>query len=144
MSWSVGLQVVVLWVGTNNHGHTPEQILGGIMAIVNVIHQKLPHAHTLVLVSYLSSFLSVTTLFHILKIIESFNLIHHTSLVNFHQWWMWCSWPLWLVQQRNGQQKNENKKSNKNRTVQRVKHISKTNIIQEPMGENSDQNKINS
>ncbi|XDV40075.1 hypothetical protein PO909_009228 [Leuciscus waleckii] len=42
-------KVVVLWVGTNNHGHTPEQILGGIMAIVNVIHQKLPNAHTLVL-----------------------------------------------------------------------------------------------
>uniref|UniRef100_A0A9J8DMD8 Platelet-activating factor acetylhydrolase IB subunit alpha1 n=1 Tax=Cyprinus carpio carpio TaxID=630221 RepID=A0A9J8DMD8_CYPCA len=42
-------KVVVLWVGTNNHGHTPEQICGGIMAIINVIHQKLPHAHTLVL-----------------------------------------------------------------------------------------------
>uniref|UniRef100_A0A672KMF3 Platelet-activating factor acetylhydrolase IB subunit alpha1 n=2 Tax=Sinocyclocheilus grahami TaxID=75366 RepID=A0A672KMF3_SINGR len=55
-------KVVVLWVGTNNHGHTPEQICGGIMAIINVIHQKLPHAHTLVLVSYLSSYLSVTIL----------------------------------------------------------------------------------
>ncbi|XP_051574408.1 platelet-activating factor acetylhydrolase IB subunit alpha1-like [Myxocyprinus asiaticus] len=42
-------KVVVLWVGTNNHGHTPEQICGGIMAIISVIHQKLPHAHTLVL-----------------------------------------------------------------------------------------------
>ncbi|XP_059363640.1 platelet-activating factor acetylhydrolase IB subunit alpha1-like [Carassius carassius] len=42
-------KVVVLWVGTNNHGNTPEQICGGIMAIINVIHQKLPHAHTLVL-----------------------------------------------------------------------------------------------
>uniref|UniRef100_A0A671T0F6 Platelet-activating factor acetylhydrolase IB subunit alpha1 n=1 Tax=Sinocyclocheilus anshuiensis TaxID=1608454 RepID=A0A671T0F6_9TELE len=43
-------KVVVLWVGTNNHGHTPEQICGGIMAIINVVHQKLPHTHTLVLV----------------------------------------------------------------------------------------------
>ncbi|XP_051722129.1 platelet-activating factor acetylhydrolase IB subunit gamma [Ctenopharyngodon idella] len=42
-------KVVVLWVGTNNHGHTPEQICGGLMAIIDVIHQKLPHAHTLVL-----------------------------------------------------------------------------------------------
>ncbi|XP_052000049.1 platelet-activating factor acetylhydrolase IB subunit alpha1-like [Xyrauchen texanus] len=42
-------KVVVLWVGTNNHGHTPEQICGGIMAIIGVIHQKLPNAHTLVL-----------------------------------------------------------------------------------------------
>ncbi|KAA0703159.1 Platelet-activating factor acetylhydrolase IB subunit gamma [Triplophysa tibetana] len=42
-------KVVVLWVGTNNHGHTPEQICGGIMAIINVIHKKLPNAHTLIL-----------------------------------------------------------------------------------------------
>lgn len=44
------LQVVVLWVGTNNHGHTPEQICGGILAIIQVIKNKLPNAHTLVLV----------------------------------------------------------------------------------------------
>ncbi|KAM6967851.1 platelet-activating factor acetylhydrolase IB subunit gamma [Aplochiton taeniatus] len=43
-------KIVVLWVGTNNHGHTPEQIFGGIMAIVQVITDKLPNAHTLVLV----------------------------------------------------------------------------------------------
>ncbi|KAL7875198.1 hypothetical protein SRHO_G00061680 [Serrasalmus rhombeus] len=42
-------KVVVLWVGTNNHGHTPEQICGGIMAIINVINQRLPQAHILVL-----------------------------------------------------------------------------------------------
>ncbi|KAF3692123.1 Platelet-activating factor acetylhydrolase IB subunit gamma [Channa argus] len=41
--------VVVLWVGTNNHGHTPEQICTGIMAIVQVIKNKLPHAHTVIL-----------------------------------------------------------------------------------------------
>uniref|UniRef100_A0A674CZX0 Platelet activating factor acetylhydrolase 1b catalytic subunit 3 n=1 Tax=Salmo trutta TaxID=8032 RepID=A0A674CZX0_SALTR len=34
--------VVVLWVGTHNHGHTAEQICGGIMAIVQLIKDKLP------------------------------------------------------------------------------------------------------
>lgn len=34
-------QVVVLWVDTNNHGHTAEQICGGIMAIVQLIKDKL-------------------------------------------------------------------------------------------------------
>ncbi|KAG7469253.1 hypothetical protein MATL_G00127060 [Megalops atlanticus] len=42
-------KVVVLWVGTNNHGHTPEQISGGIATIVRLINSKLPRAHTLVL-----------------------------------------------------------------------------------------------
>lgn len=42
-------KIVVLWVGTNNHGHTAEQIFGGIMSIVQVIADKLPNAHTLVL-----------------------------------------------------------------------------------------------
>uniref|UniRef100_A0A8C6KIQ8 Platelet-activating factor acetylhydrolase IB subunit alpha1 n=1 Tax=Nothobranchius furzeri TaxID=105023 RepID=A0A8C6KIQ8_NOTFU len=46
---NISPKVVVLWVGTNNHGHTAEQICGGIMAIVQVIHNKLPHAQTLVL-----------------------------------------------------------------------------------------------
>ncbi|XP_013875943.1 platelet-activating factor acetylhydrolase IB subunit gamma [Austrofundulus limnaeus] len=46
---NISPKVVVLWVGTNNHGHTPEQICGGIMAIVQLIHNKLPNAHTLVL-----------------------------------------------------------------------------------------------
>ncbi|XP_055759004.1 platelet-activating factor acetylhydrolase IB subunit alpha1-like [Salvelinus fontinalis] len=41
--------VVVLWVGTHNHGHTAEQICGGIMAIVQLIKDKLPKAYTLVL-----------------------------------------------------------------------------------------------
>ncbi|XP_045575344.1 platelet-activating factor acetylhydrolase IB subunit alpha1-like [Salmo salar] len=35
-------QVVVLWVDTNNHGHTAEQICGGIMAIVQLIKDKQP------------------------------------------------------------------------------------------------------
>ncbi|XP_048115952.1 platelet-activating factor acetylhydrolase IB subunit gamma isoform X1 [Alosa alosa] len=42
-------KVVVLWVGTNNHGNSPHQICDGIMEIVKLINQKLPHAHTLVL-----------------------------------------------------------------------------------------------
>ncbi|CAN9513776.1 unnamed protein product [Ophioblennius macclurei] len=46
---NISPKVVVLWVGTNNHGHTPEQICEGIMAIVQVIKNNLPHAHTLVL-----------------------------------------------------------------------------------------------
>lgn len=50
------LQVVVLWVGTNNHGHTPEQICGGILAIIQVIKNKLPSAHTLVLVGFVLFF----------------------------------------------------------------------------------------
>lgn len=43
---------MVLWVGTNNHGHTAEQICEGIMAIVQVIKNKLPQARTLVLVGF--------------------------------------------------------------------------------------------
>ena len=43
-------QVVVLWVGTNNHGHSAEQICGGLLAIVQVIKNKLPNARILVLV----------------------------------------------------------------------------------------------
>ncbi|XP_061674947.1 platelet-activating factor acetylhydrolase IB subunit gamma [Syngnathoides biaculeatus] len=42
-------KIVVLWVGTKNCGHTAEQICGGIMEIVQVVKNKLPHAHTLVL-----------------------------------------------------------------------------------------------
>lgn len=46
---NISPKVVVLWVGTNNHGHSAEQICGGIMAIVQVIKNKLPNAQTLVL-----------------------------------------------------------------------------------------------
>ncbi|XP_066575420.1 platelet-activating factor acetylhydrolase IB subunit gamma isoform X2 [Amia ocellicauda] len=42
-------EVVVLWVGTNNHGDTPDQIAGGICAIVHLITNKLPRAHVLIL-----------------------------------------------------------------------------------------------
>lgn len=46
---NISPKVVILWVGTNNHGHTPDQICEGIKEIVQVIKNKLPHAHTLVL-----------------------------------------------------------------------------------------------
>lgn len=46
---NISPKVIILWVGTNNHGHTAEQICGGIIAIVQVIKNKLPQAQTLVL-----------------------------------------------------------------------------------------------
>uniref|UniRef100_G3P458 Platelet-activating factor acetylhydrolase IB subunit alpha1 n=1 Tax=Gasterosteus aculeatus aculeatus TaxID=481459 RepID=G3P458_GASAC len=46
---NISPKVVVLWVGTNNHGQTAEQICEGIMAIIQVIKNKLPNARTLVL-----------------------------------------------------------------------------------------------
>ncbi|KAK5861856.1 hypothetical protein PBY51_017300 [Eleginops maclovinus] len=46
---NISPKVVVLWVGTFNYAHTPEQICGGIMAIVQVIKNKLPNSRTLVL-----------------------------------------------------------------------------------------------
>ncbi|XP_028679041.1 platelet-activating factor acetylhydrolase IB subunit alpha1-like [Erpetoichthys calabaricus] len=42
-------KVVVVWVGTNNHGHTAEQVAGGIGAIAYEIHKKLPSAKVLIL-----------------------------------------------------------------------------------------------
>jgi len=38
-------KVVVLMVGTNNHGHTPEMIASGIMAIIDLLAEKQPQAH---------------------------------------------------------------------------------------------------
>ncbi|MGH0141312.1 UNVERIFIED_CONTAM: hypothetical protein FKN15_073722 [Acipenser sinensis] len=42
-------KVVVLWVGTNNHEHTVEQIAGGIQAIVHLINTCQPQAKVVVL-----------------------------------------------------------------------------------------------
>ncbi|KAM3829525.1 platelet-activating factor acetylhydrolase IB subunit alpha1 isoform 1-T1 [Vipera latastei] len=42
-------KIVVLWVGTNNHGHTAEQVAAGIEAIVRVITQQQPQARVVVL-----------------------------------------------------------------------------------------------
>ncbi|XP_062844449.1 platelet-activating factor acetylhydrolase IB subunit beta [Trichomycterus rosablanca] len=42
-------RVVVLWVGTNNHEHTAEQVAGGILAIVQLLLSRLPKAKIVVL-----------------------------------------------------------------------------------------------
>ncbi|XP_043534343.1 platelet-activating factor acetylhydrolase IB subunit alpha1-like [Chiloscyllium plagiosum] len=42
-------KVIVLWVGTNNHGHTAEQVAGGIEAIVHLMIQQQPLAKIIVL-----------------------------------------------------------------------------------------------
>ncbi|KAG8143468.1 hypothetical protein E2320_000694 [Naja naja] len=42
-------EIVVLWVGTNNHGHTAEQVAAGIESIVRVINQQQPQARVVVL-----------------------------------------------------------------------------------------------
>ncbi|KAK1788240.1 hypothetical protein P4O66_015978 [Electrophorus voltai] len=42
-------RVVVLWVGTNNHEHTAEQVAAGILAIVRLLHTHLPKAKIIVL-----------------------------------------------------------------------------------------------
>lgn len=41
----------MLLVGTNNHGHTPEMIASGIMAIVDLLREKQPQAHVVVMVT---------------------------------------------------------------------------------------------
>ncbi|XP_032431589.1 platelet-activating factor acetylhydrolase IB subunit alpha2 isoform X2 [Xiphophorus hellerii] len=42
-------KVVVLWVGTNNHDHTAEQVAGGIVAIAQLLTNRLPKAKIVVL-----------------------------------------------------------------------------------------------
>ncbi|XP_051963294.1 platelet-activating factor acetylhydrolase IB subunit alpha2-like [Xyrauchen texanus] len=42
-------KVVVIWVGTNNHQHTAEQVAGGVMAITEFIMSQLPHAKIIIL-----------------------------------------------------------------------------------------------
>ncbi|XP_053702138.1 platelet-activating factor acetylhydrolase IB subunit beta isoform X1 [Synchiropus splendidus] len=42
-------KVVVLWVGTNNHEHTAEQVAGGILAIAELLTSTLPKAKVIVL-----------------------------------------------------------------------------------------------
>ncbi|MBN3284929.1 PA1B2 acetylhydrolase, partial [Polyodon spathula] len=43
------IQIIVLWVGTNNHGDSAEQVAEGIGAIVRLIHSKQPTAKVLIL-----------------------------------------------------------------------------------------------
>ena len=38
-------------VGTNNHGHTPEMIASGIMAIIDLLAEKQPQAHVVAMVT---------------------------------------------------------------------------------------------
>ncbi|XP_018946080.2 platelet-activating factor acetylhydrolase IB subunit beta [Cyprinus carpio] len=42
-------RVVVLWVGTNNHEHTADQVAGGILAIVQLLLSRLPKCKIIVL-----------------------------------------------------------------------------------------------
>lgn len=51
----VPVQVVVLWVGTNNYQHTAEQVAGGILAIAELLHSRLPKAKIIVLVSHFAN-----------------------------------------------------------------------------------------
>ena len=43
-------QVIVLMVGTNNHGDTAEEVTAGIMAIVKAILDKQPASNLIVVV----------------------------------------------------------------------------------------------
>ncbi|KAK2911896.1 hypothetical protein Q8A67_004029 [Cirrhinus molitorella] len=42
-------RVVVLWVGTNNHEHTADQVAGGILAIAQLLLSRLPKSKLIVL-----------------------------------------------------------------------------------------------
>ncbi|RXN23472.1 apolipo A-I-like protein [Labeo rohita] len=42
-------RVVVLWVGTNNHEHTADQVAGGILAIAQLLLSRLPKSKIIVL-----------------------------------------------------------------------------------------------
>lgn len=50
LDYCLSFQAVVLLIGTNNHGCTPEQIGEGILSIVDVIRSKQSQAEILVLV----------------------------------------------------------------------------------------------
>ncbi|XP_013993082.1 platelet-activating factor acetylhydrolase IB subunit alpha2 isoform X3 [Salmo salar] len=42
-------QVTVVWVGTNNHEHSAEQVAGGILAIAQLLTSRLPKTKVVVL-----------------------------------------------------------------------------------------------
>lgn len=42
-------KVVVVWVGTNNHEHTAEQVAGGVLAIAELLTSRFPKAKVVVL-----------------------------------------------------------------------------------------------
>lgn len=56
------LQVTVVWVGTNNHEHSAEQVAGGILAIAQLLTSRLPKTKVVVLVSEGFHFLSTVYL----------------------------------------------------------------------------------
>lgn len=43
-------QVIVIGVGTNNHGHSVEQVVDGLLEIVKTCQKKQPQAHVIVMV----------------------------------------------------------------------------------------------
>jgi len=45
------MQVIVVLAGTNNHEHSPAQIVDGLMEIVKTCQEKQPQADVLVMVS---------------------------------------------------------------------------------------------
>ncbi|XP_011837298.1 PREDICTED: platelet-activating factor acetylhydrolase IB subunit beta isoform X2 [Mandrillus leucophaeus] len=45
-------KVIVVWVGTNNHENTAEEVAGGIEAIVQLINTRQPQAKIIVLIIY--------------------------------------------------------------------------------------------
>ena len=45
------VQVVVLWVGTNNHQHTAEQVAEGVLAVAHLLTSRLPRAKVIIMVS---------------------------------------------------------------------------------------------
>ena len=44
-------QVIVIGVGTNNHGHSVEQVVDGLLEIVKTCQRKQPQAHVVVMVT---------------------------------------------------------------------------------------------
>ena len=63
-------QVVVVLVGTNNHGHTPDMIASGVVAIVQLIREKQPQAHVVAMVSW------------------RFNCLFVDVMSSFPSWWI--------------------------------------------------------
>ncbi|CAB1352678.1 unnamed protein product, partial [Coregonus sp. 'balchen'] len=46
---NIGPKVTVVWVGTNNHEHSAEQVAGGILAIAQLLTCRLPKTKVVIL-----------------------------------------------------------------------------------------------
>ncbi|XP_041741775.1 platelet-activating factor acetylhydrolase IB subunit alpha2-like isoform X3 [Coregonus clupeaformis] len=46
---NIGPKVTVVWVGTNNHEHSAEQVAGGILAIAQLLTSRLPKTKVVIL-----------------------------------------------------------------------------------------------